>query len=192
MEQSLLTPDFPTSAYISLVFMVEGENIIGIYPMSSVYESLDDIAQSIFAAADSLVENDTYEVHEVALVLPIKFHSLFPLKREYWENPKDHFDDMHRVKAFAPVIRFPELYQLLVTPSQLDKDGRWHFTAALPFTVSDRTPAILEQFMLNSDFPVFSQADSSAIYLIGKSSHFNWRTGEIVEIEEPLKPGTNN
>ncbi len=95
-----------------------------------------------------------------------------------------------RVRAFAPVAHYPEMYSLLVTPFVYDDTVKqWHFSATLPFVANDMQQSVLEKFMYTSDQIVEPRAKYSAIYAMGEKLQFNWRTAETKPIDQSITKG---
>lgn len=182
-EYCSIAPDFPKDGFIIilLLFNIEDNKVMGILPLSSIFTHPDQVENTVMDLLQN-GKNKELTVLTNAILIPIKFHSLYPLERKYWENPTIHFDTWDRVKLFIPVLEQPAFYHLLVTPSSIEKE-QTILHATLPLTNPDDTETI-KKFMLTSDLPVDERANSAAIYSLGNSIKFNWQTKEVEKIEK--------
>ncbi len=181
-----IEPTYPQSGYITLLFITSDNEITNIYPMMPIFEQVDQITPSIMEVVKNIDKNYDYRIHENAVLIPITYHARFPLKRAYWKNPIQHFDEIDRLKIFMPVVRNPAFYKLLVTPTFLDEKNLWHLHATLPILISSKDE-IIERFMCTSDHPVDERAKSAALYLLGTPVKFNWNTRKITGIHVELQ-----
>lgn len=185
-----LDPVYPSEAYIVVLAISKAETneLRFLFPMPTIYSSIDEIAQSIEKTIDETSQNSLHEegelmVLDTAIVLPINLHEYYPLKKEFWNNPARHFDTQDRIKLFNKVISNPRLNMLLVTPSYFsDREKKWYLSATLPLRLSYEDKEI-ENFMLSSDYPVDIRAKNAAIYSFGRPLRLKWATMELEEVE---------
>lgn len=171
---------FPQKAYMHYVFYSTKEEIIMIYPFESIYKDMDELRHDMIDYIDMWMEEKAngIEIVDSSLIVPITFDKLYPLQKNFWDDPTLHYDAFARLKSFWNAAEKPSLYQLVVTPSWSGKKLVFH--AAIPFFVS-ATDADIGRFMLTSDYPVDERAKYAAIYQFGTPLRFNWKTGELKE-----------
>lgn len=191
-EFCTLTPDFPPEAYMVFLNPIKGARILQPYPMAFIYKSLDEVNEVITQAVQEIQTSNEFNVKQHSLLLPIHFHTLYPMRREFWQSPSHHYDSLDRMRTFQQVATTPELFKLLVTPTYLDENGKWHLNATLPFfQTSDEK--LIEQFMFHSDQSVDKRAKFAALYTFGKPTQYNWETQEISVIKtKPLSQKHHN
>lgn len=129
-------------------------------------------------------KTNALNIVDTSVIVPITLQRLYPLKREFWENPSVHYDAFDRLKGFWNAVERPNFYQLLVTPLWVNKELFFH--AAIPFYVSS-TDRDIESFMLTSDYPVDERAKFAALYTLGIPLRFNWKTGDVTKTTFKLK-----
>lgn len=187
-----LTPDFPKEALMVSIFFTSKDIPLMITPLSTISTSLDSAIDSIeeFVEAIKISENEDakriLEVFDIAMITPITFQNLYPLKKEHWTGKKDP-GLRDRVFAFVPVLNNLQLNKLLVLPFGLYKK-KWEFAAAYPFSIFDGKEEV-ERYILGSEQVVDIRAKYAAFYSFGESKRLNWKTGEvsIIKKEVPQK-----
>jgi len=179
-----ITPDFPRSGYLLLLFIFDSEEneILGLYPLESIFTDLDEGARAAQEIRKLEEEVEHIQIPDECLLIPIKYKSKYPMRKEHWEKPSVTYDAFDRMKLFLTAARQPSLYSLLVTPGSYINE-KWLFHASLPFTGKRE---VVENFMYMSDLPVDERAKYSAIYSMGEKMRFNFETREISEISNDL------
>ncbi len=187
-----LEPDFPKEAFITFLLLSENYNMLGMYPMPSIYRTFDDVTYSMQKTVHEANKKGDFSINDICILIPISFAVQYPLRREFWTKPAMHFGDNERIKIFTPVALHPEFYRLLITPTYFDNNGIWHLHATLPLHLSTNFSAI-EQFMLLSDQPVDERAKYAAVYNLGHAIRYNWKTKETstMQMEVREKTGLN-
>lgn len=178
LEFCTLTPDFPEEAFMVFLKPIKGARPLDPYPMAFIYRTLDEVNEVVTEAVQEIKESAEFNVQQHALLLPVRFESLFEMRREFWQSTSHHYDSLDRLHTFQPVARTPQFFKLLVTPTYLDESGKWHLNATLPLYHPYST-AVIEKFMFNADQSVDERARYSAVYSFGESSHYNWETQEV-------------
>lgn len=184
-----LKPDFPENALITAVFFaVKKMPALMVTPLSMVSTDINEVIESIkdFVRTIKISQNkDVKQVQEIidtAMLIPITFVKLYPLKKEYWTKGKIDETLKDRIFAFLPVLNNIQAYKLLVVPFGLVKK-KWGFVAAYPFSIFDDDKDI-EKFIYGSNQKVNIKAKYAAIYSFGVPKRLNWKTGEVSVIEK--------
>lgn len=187
-EFCYLEPDYPKKAYIATLFLIYQEKI-NIFPLRGITTSLDETASYIKEIVDDFREKtDQIEIPEDCSLIPITFSSLLPLKKEYWDNPTDHYMTEERERLFINLYRNPLMHEMLVTPEYYDEDSDlWYLDATLPLKAGTPEP-VIEQFMLSSTVQVDYRAKHAAIYTLSEPKRFNWLTKEVSKVERKKSP----
>jgi hypothetical protein len=179
-----LTHDFPEKALIVAVFFtLNTEPNLLIIPLSTVSKDIHGVIESIKQFVRSLkISKDKkakqiQEVIDKAILIPITFVKLYPLKKEYWTKSKIDKDLKDRISAFLPALNYVHAYKLLVVPYRKIKKN-WEFAAAYPFSIFDDDTEI-EKFIYGSDQQIDITAKYAAIYSFGVPKRLNWKTGEV-------------
>lgn len=188
-EYCYLTPDFPESALIVAVFF-ESKTMptLMVAPLSTVSKDINEAIESIEEFVETIKiskQKDLKQVQEVidtAMLIPITFMKLYPLKKEYWTECKIDKDLKDRIYAFLPVLNNLQVYKLLVVPYGHIKK-KWEFAAAYPFSVFDDDKDI-EKYIFGSNQVVDIRSKYAAIYSFGVPKRLNWKTGEVSVIEK--------
>jgi len=177
-----LEPDFPRSAFVVIVFFV-GKNT-AVFPLHQTVTSQDDAARYVKEIYDHMKsKSPDIDIPELCSLIPITFHTLIPLKREYWQHPTLKYTYDQRDSLFLKLMDNPTLHQLLVTPAYYNSKKKiWEFTASLPLPYN-ASPKIIEQFMFQSDQAVDARAKSAAIYSVGEPKRYNWKENEVMEFD---------
>lgn len=185
-----LDPVFPEKAYLVFLFVIHEEQHIGLVPLDGIYETTEAAAAAVETILSQLSKTQHVTVAEEALIIPIIKSDLFHMRRGFWTTPSFEYDQHMRVRAFAPVAHYPEMYSLLVTPYFYDEPAnQWHLSATFPFATKNNANQIIEQFMYTSDQIVEPRAKYSAIYRLGEKMQFNWQSGETKIIEQSITKG---
>lgn len=169
---------FPKEAYLNYVFYAKDEDIVMLYPFEVVYPSITTLQNSMKKYAfdwNKEIANGM-EIIDVSIIVPITLETLYPLRKEFWDNPTYHFDDLDRFRGFWRAAAKPSFYKVIVTPQWIGT--RVSFQAIIPFYIT-ATRKDIDTFMLYSDYPVDEAAKYAAIYTIGTPLRFNWRTGDV-------------
>jgi len=184
-------PDFPKNAWMVTIFIlsVKDYKVIGTYPLTNLFVNLDELSLDMKQLTEHNSKKNKIKIAELVSILPVTFESLYPLKKEYWDNPGSHFDTDERIRLLRNAVEKPGFYKFLVTPDIID--NVWVYSAALPFFISSDN-SLIEKFMLKSDWPVTPLAKYAAIYLLGKPCIFNWRTKEVSNLLAENRKIKNN
>ena len=186
-----LTPDFPKNALIVAVFFAtKVMPELMVTPLSTVSKDIKEAIKSIEEFAEIVKTSKNEEIKQVqeiidtAMLIPITFVKLYPLKKEYWTKCEINKDLKERIFAFLPVLNNFPAYKLLVVPfGHVDK--KWEFDAAYPFSMFDDDEE-LEKFIYGSNQQVDITAKYAAIYSFGIAKRLNWKTGEVSVIEKEI------
>ncbi len=178
-----LTPDYPKIAYMIFLNPIKGARLLDPYPMAFIYRTLEEVTEVATEATKEIQESAQFTIRQHVLLLPIHFSSLFTLRREFWQDPTHHYDSLDRMKTFQKVANAPQFYKLLVTPTYLDENGKWHLNATLPL-YQNADKKIIERFMFHSDQSVDERAKFAAVYTFGTPTRFNWETRQISAIKK--------
>ncbi len=175
------TPVFPKEAYVTVVLFADrkSQELTAIYPLESIDETLESAcsyAQDVIPKLEA--GNPEYAAMRTMSVFPLVFDRTYPLRREFWESPDVEYSPASRVSQFAKISKFPEAYDVLVTPSGILK-RKWILRAAT--ALLRQTPdAVIEQFMLHTNWPVLQTAKYAALYHVHKPIFLDWQTGQPV------------
>lgn len=171
---------FPKSACVVFFLLENEERVFTLYPMTLLYNAIEEIRSAAVEIEKEMFTRQHMIVNEIALMLPVSFERLYPLKKHHWENPLVHYDNRNRIHGFWPVALYPRLYKVVVIPYHY-KD-RTYFEAVIPVYANNADKHV-QQFMLCSDYPVNTQIKDAAIYAFGEHFRLNWQTGEISQEE---------
>lgn len=173
---------YPLITHAAVISVSRPDSSVALVPNKRVHVKPEDIVRDIKDLENALSrDGEIYMILESCVLLPLQFSRLVPLKREYWENPTESFSDINRSTPFIHAIYNPSLFSMLITPS---KEGDlWRYQAALPISMGS-TNAVIEQFMLHSDWPVAETARQCALYKIGQPFLYNWLTHEHAPIPQ--------
>jgi hypothetical protein len=184
-----LEPIFPNKAFMLFLFILHQDQLIGIVPLDSIYETPEAASEGVSETIKQFETTMGKEIiiPEECLLIPLNRNSLYPLRKGFWDKPTITYSTHMRMKTFAPVIDHPTFYSLLVTPYAFDdKFNKWYLHAALPL-IDPTDKAAIERFMLNSDHVVEPRAKHAAFYTLGKKLRFNWQTKEIKHFDNSTK-----
>lgn len=164
---------------------VEANNQYDLIPLHRPFTTLKELDGYLNWIYESLQER--YEpagAKSGFAVVPLVFDSLIPLRRKYWEGEHQEFTDLERNHKFINFYNTPELFKMLVVPTNLDSENNtFEFDIALPFT-NKSSEKDLELFMMHSDYPVNECASHAAFYLPGEPMRYNYETKKV---EQPLR-----
>jgi len=118
------------------------------------------------------------------LLVPLTFSHLYPLKKEYWDNPSYEIKSIDKAVLFSEAIAKPWLYHLLVTPGLDEKTKKVELSAAFVFKKGAERD--LETFMRTSTHPVSPEAKNAAIYNIGDSFGYDLKKKEEIVNDKNL------
>lgn len=186
-----LTPDFPKNAFIVAVFFTTKiKPPVMITPLLTISKDLKGAIESIKEFVEVITFSKSENAKQVqvvidtAMLIPITFIKLYPLKKEYWTKGKIDKDIIDRIFAFLPVLNNLQVYKLLVLPFWHNKK-KWEFNAAYPFSIFDGDKDI-EKFIYGSKQKIDMTAKFGAIYSFGAPKRLNWKTGEVSIIEKEI------
>lgn len=188
-----LTPDFPKKAFMVALFFSTEKVPLMTLPLSGVSTSIDNVSRTVTDFLEGLKKNkygSKAEIINMAILVPITFQKLVPLKKEFWHKHTNDPKFLDKITAFAPALSYPNLYKLLVLPSgYIENLNHWEFSAAFPFSVFSDDPEI-EKFMFASKDVVEIKAKYAALYSFENPKKLNLKTGEVSEIEKqpPQRP----
>lgn len=155
-----------------MIFISDGEQIINIYPLRTLFSSTFEISQDINELTKKPeIKNSKMKIENKTILIPIFFHSLFPLKKEYWKKPALHLAEDKRLDSFLKAYNNHQFYKILILPYQYKKKG-WFFTVASPFYLNTDLKTV-ENFMFGSDEPVDRRAKYAAFYGVAKPKRFD-------------------
>ncbi len=176
------TPKFPLKAYILSLWFVSQTKPMPYYylPIFTDFEQM--ISKTEFLSGQ--LKSEGIKLLNEILILPIRFDRLFPLKHEYWENPKVNYDEWARWDLMLRATKFFKLYKLIVT-SSFYQNNTDIFTAAFPFKYNIQEEVDL--FMRTSDFPVSESSNSAAIYSIEEPIGFDTFSRQIIRYDQREK-----
>ncbi len=115
-----LEPEFPKNAFVMLLFIMKEDQVIGAYPLISIFQDIDEAMIEIQAHVRAVSEQEQYYVEEEAVFIPVEFDTFIPLKHAYWKKPSEHYDGVDRMRLFQRVAINPAFFTLLVTPTYKD------------------------------------------------------------------------
>ncbi len=189
-----LTPDFPKEAFIIVATLSSITKLPLMFtPLSYVIKNMEEADKCIedfIIGINKLANEDKIKVLEYTMIIPITLEKLFPLKKDYWTKGKidPKYDD--KFFAFLPAISNRSFYKILVEPCEyVKKTNHWELHVAYPFSVFDDDKEV-EKYIYGSDNVVDTRAKYVALYLFGEAKRYNWKTGEISDVEKnkPKKP----
>lgn len=181
-----LTPDFPKEALMVSVFFTSKIIPLMSTPLTTVAININGVIASIkeFTESAKISKNENakeiLDVFDIAMITPIIFQNLYPLKKEFWTGKKDP-SLTDRIFAFVPVLNKLQFYRLMVVPFGFAKK-KWEFIAYYPFNLFDGNQEV-EKYLYGSDHIIDKRAKYVAFYSFGTSKRLNWKTGEISMIE---------
>lgn len=179
------TPKFPKASYLVFVLIKVGEEVVHLHPFYLLEKSLSEIAMDVRLIRDEY-ESEDFLIDDVVIVIPLTFHSFFPLKRSFWKRPSLPYTPDMRANEFAKILEYEDLFRILITPS-LTEVNEEVFAAAMPF-YKNTSEKDIERFMYMSDFPVDETAKFAALYEPQKPFDFKWKE-ELIEEGASLKSG---
>lgn len=185
IKYSTYNPVFPKNAFLIIAHITHKSLPQGNfqkYPFINLDSTLEEVASDIGEFSEYARKKGEMSVADTCTLVPVTFHSLFPLRKEYWSDPTQHYDAQDRIKLLISAISHFAMYKLLVTP-YIENNIR-SVAAAIPFFLSEGNK-LIEKFMLTSDWPVDEQAKNAAFYLFDKPKSFNLKTKEIADIPKP-------
>ena len=173
-----IDPAFPERAYLTVVMFAEKNgSLAAIYALERIVTTPED---AVSYAAKTIPElekgNPEYMAMQTLSVFPISLSSRYPLRREFWESPDVRFSPQTRTGQFAKISKFPEAYDILVTPWELSKKQPSYLAAMA--LLRSTGEGVIEQFMLHSDWPVDPLAKFAAVYHMHPPEFYNWMTGK--------------
>ena len=180
-EFCYMKPDFPKEAYLIVVHLFDLAKPTDnkkYFPLEAITDSLTRPIPELISTDKFIEKQKDVSLDDMTIVFPLTFDSLFPLKREYWDNPGQQYDHVQRTNAIMKALTYRDYYKVLVTPWY--KNDKWNFYAAIPFLINAQVRTV-ELFMKNSDWPVDVRASNCAFYTIGKPVTFNWKTKKIFQ-----------
>lgn len=189
LKYCYLTPDFPKEALMVSVFFTSKTVPLIITPLSTVSRDLTSAVKNIEDFVETLknTENEDakeiLEVIEIAMITPIIFQNLYPLKKEHWTEKKDP-GLKDRIYAFVPVLNNLPFYKLLVVPYGCVKK-KWEFAVAYPFSIFDDKKEV-EKYIYGSEQVVDRRAKYAAFYSFLIPKRLNWKTKEVSVIEKEI------
>ena len=174
-----LMPDFPKEGFVMIPIFIVGTKF-NIFPSNKIATNLTEVSNYM---KDFVKETrkrfDDLEISENCAVFQIKFKSLFPLKRKYWENPHVEYGYIEKRHLFLELSMKPTVHELVVTPYSYDaKKNFWELSATLPIKLGTKYKTI-DQFMLSSDAVVDERASHAAIYSVGEGLRVNWKNNKV-------------
>ncbi|OGK39935.1 hypothetical protein A3A74_07860 [Candidatus Roizmanbacteria bacterium RIFCSPLOWO2_01_FULL_35_13] len=173
-----LTPDFPKQAFVSLIFISDGKEIVKIYPLRTLFSSEFEVSQDLNNLTKRPEFKDSrLKIEDRTILIPIYFHSHFFLKKEFWKKPDYHLEEERRLDSFLKVHSNHQFYKILILPQEYKKKN-WIFYVSLPFYLNTDLKTI-ENFMLGADEPVELRAKYAAFYTAGKPMRFDRITRKI-------------
>src|SRR5258708_24730045 len=110
-----LEPAFPAKAFIVILFLLDGDELVNIFPTYEMFTTLEQASTCVTDLVAVLKEEvPGIEIADVCSLLPMKFSSTYQLKPEYWHNPSIPFTSTERAKLFLPLVTNYDFYQLLI------------------------------------------------------------------------------
>ena len=173
------SPNFPEKAFVVIVHLAHkllSRDYVRNYPLINLVPSLDEVVRDISDFSKYANKTGELIVENICTVVPVTFNSLYPLRKEFWMSPTQHYDPQERIKLLMQAISKFEMYKLLATPYEEDRIET--VAATIPFYLS-ADDSLIEKFMLTSDWPVDNKAKYAAFYLFNKPQSFNWMTKEV-------------
>lgn len=173
-------PIFPVTAFMAFMTVTTEPELSSLYPFEYLYTDLAAFEKEAESFTDHFAA-ENLNVSEEALLVPLTFLKNVPLKPKYWKKSKNnrYYHTNQRMQLFNSMLKAPLLYSVLVTPSGFVEKKTEFFSVAIPIPQHSITPAV-EQFMMQSDYPVESSAKSAALYSPGKPFGINWRSHELI------------
>lgn len=174
-------PEYPHHAFGAVAFgydLASDQPRFAI-PISPLFSGLDEMRETMNTFATELVVAGAgFELGDNVVIVPMTFHDLVPLKKEYWKKSLVSFDLSLRSTLFVPFLEKPYKFQLLVTPLSSLAGGKERFAVAMPFA-TPAAPGHVEAFMKTSDWEVDQLAKYAAMYNPGELFTCDWKTGEF-------------
>lgn len=183
LKYCYISPKYPTSAYAVMLFLLKDDQVHSILALNYIYNSTQEVSVEIEQLAKDASFKKDAKVSEIAVLLPLYFHNHYPLKKDFWKDPTNHYHNTDRSFAFLKLADNCRNFLLLVTPTYYDEKGKiWdlHATLPLPITCGDE---VIENFMQTSDQVVDIRAKNAALYTCGKPIKFNWKTQELTPVD---------
>lgn len=185
-------PDFPKNAYMIIAHITHkslSRSYVRKYPFINLVTTLDEVVSDINDFSRFADNKSKIIVEDICTIVPVYFHSLFPLREEFWKNPAQNYDAQERIKLLNQAISKFEMYKLLATPHI--ENAFETVAAAIPFYLSADN-SLIEKFMLTSDWPVDPKAKYAAFYLFDKPKRFNWKTKQLSDIKYVIETSNKN
>lgn len=185
------TPNFPKDAYMIIAHITHkslSRSYVRKYPFINLVTTLDEVVSDINDFSKFADNKSEIMLEDICTIVPVYFHSLFPLREEFWKSPTQNYDAQERIKLLSQAISKFEMYKLLATP-HIENEFET-VAAAIPFYLSADN-SLIEKFMLTSDWPVDPKAKYAALYLFNKPKRFNWKTKEITDLNNEIRNYNN-
>lgn len=178
-----LTPTFPTSAYIGLVFVKSIEDNHFLYPLTHIYPTVKSAYKAILDLKKELYDDKKTIIYH-SMVIKIKFHKTYPLRQEHWtyKPDTDRYNSLTRGMTFLKMINdVPQFYQIMVLPYDYNvKKNKWRFINWIPILITAK-PDYIDGLIMDSDQGVETSADSMAFYTIESIRGLDLDTGKLIE-----------
>ena len=172
-------PYFPKKLHLVGLFLAQKGNLM-LFPLHQTFEKIEDSKSTITDIVKEFTsKKNGIELPPQVIVIPLKFDSLVPLKKEYWEGEHEAYDYDERVHNFIEFHKNPTFYKYLITPGDYDEiNDKFSLDAAIPIKLNSEEKD-LKNFMFHSDFPVNELASNSAFYIPLKPLRYNYLTNKV-------------
>ena len=180
-----IEPDFPKKIYIALAFIKTKESAL-LYPLFEIFYDLKKLSAKMKKLKKKVEKkNEDTDVYG-GMVLTLKYHHNFPLKKEYWQVP--HSPNLNKdIRTMAFLEMFKDAYQfywVLITPVFFDiKTKTWKFTSWLPVLITS-TDKQIGALIKSSDQSVDYKAKSIGLYSVVKMQGLTIESGKLNEPNE--------
>lgn len=183
MRRNLPEPGFPLTGFIAALFVADGRHRSGIYPLSRLHRTFEDLTASLGPLIADILAQDApgFMLTDTAIIIPVSFAAIVSLEQDCRTRPAHVFDNPDRFKVLLPALQRPALHKLLVLPGHFDRRRGWQLNMVASF-LHTADPAAVATFMRLVNVPIDARARLAAFYKIGEPVRLNWRTGEVGEL----------
>ena len=95
--------------------------------------------------------------------------------------PVINYSIEEKIKTYTRLPYYPRFYKIVVTPTLVDKHGKWYFDPALPI-LSTADDSVIEAFMSTTNHVVEHKARFAALYSVKDLFSFNWKQKKVSNI----------
>jgi len=155
---------FPKSLWFNYYFAHRAD--YGVIPFTLYVTNLTkkkafDTAQEVIG---QFAKSEKASLLPTVLIVKLEYHSLFPLKSEYWQKPEFEIDRTKEIETLFQALHKPDLYYFIVTPSYSRDGNKEETMMGLGMATLKTAKDDIHLWMRNSTMPVINDAKHAAFY----------------------------